>query len=182
MAHSQAHQRRFALPRTSDAWPPRRPISEHHHGSGVAQDGHDENFFKKGVKKLNSKKGCRFGKFPKKIGTSRPINGREAWGRTHPAHPTDGRCQIFFQAPLEGLFVNKKLFLFAKRPLPRRQRHPARPTCGRCPTVRISYFLFEFIFYKLFKIHTFLNTRFIRHTLLYTYKILVQFYEEDYGI
>jgi hypothetical protein len=49
----------------------------------------------------------------------------------------------------ERLFADKKLFLFAKRPL----THPARPTGGRCPI--FYYFLLEFMFYKLFKIHTF---------------------------
>jgi hypothetical protein len=89
--------------------------------------------------------------------TSRPSNGREVAN--------------LFPGPPEGLFANKKFFLFAKRPLPRLQRHPARPTGGRCLAMPISHFLFEFMFYKLFKIYTFLNTRFIRHTLLYTYKI-----------
>jgi hypothetical protein len=49
-----------------------------------------------------------------------------------------GRSQNFSQAPTEGLFTNKKLFLFAKRPLMRPRRHPteghpARPTGGRFP-------------------------------------------------
>jgi hypothetical protein len=52
------------------------------------------------------------------------------------------------EAPPEGLFANKKYFLFAKRPL----RHPARPVGGMHPP---AYFLLELIFYKLFKIHTF---------------------------
>jgi hypothetical protein len=43
-----------------------------------------------------------------------------------------GRCQIFFQTPPEGLFTNKKNFLFVKRPLTRPRGHPARPTGGRC--------------------------------------------------
>jgi hypothetical protein len=67
------------------------------------------------------------------MGTSRPINGREAWGRRPPAHPTGGRSKIFSQVPPEGLFANKKLFLFAKKPLTRPRRHPARPTGGRSP-------------------------------------------------
>jgi hypothetical protein len=82
------------------------------------------------------------------MGTSRPINGREAWGWRPPAHPTGGMSENFSQAPPEGLFTNKKSFLFAKRPL----THPARPTGGKFP---FSYFLFEFLFYILFKIHTF---------------------------
>jgi hypothetical protein len=49
-------------------------------------------FFKK-VKKIKFEKECRRGKF---LSTSRLINGREVWGRTPPAHPTGGRCQIFF--------------------------------------------------------------------------------------
>jgi hypothetical protein len=38
------------------------------------------------------------------------------------------------------------------------------------------------MFHKLFKIQIFSNIKFIRHTLMYAYKILIQFYEEDYGI
>jgi hypothetical protein len=113
-------------------------------------------FFKKRVKKLNLKKGYRFENF-RKMGASRPINEREAWGRRPPAHPTGGRSENFSQAPPEGLFANKKLFLFAKRPLrhstlPSGGRRPARPTGGKFP---FSYFLFEFLFYILFKIYTF---------------------------
>jgi hypothetical protein len=44
------------------------------------------------------------------------------------AHPTGGRSQNFSQTPPEGLFTNKKLFLFAKRLLTRPLRHPASPT------------------------------------------------------
>jgi hypothetical protein len=40
--------------------------------------------------KLNLKKRCRFEKFSK-ISTSRPINGREAWGWKPPAYPMSGR-------------------------------------------------------------------------------------------
>jgi hypothetical protein len=60
------------------------------------------------------------------MGTSRPINRRETWGRIPPARWTGGRCQIFFQSSREGLFVNK-FFLFTKRPLPK----TSRPTGGR---------------------------------------------------
>jgi hypothetical protein len=67
------------------------------------------------------------------MGTSRQINGREAWGRRPPAHPMGGRSQNISQAPPEGLFTNKKLFLFAKRPQTRPRRHPALPTGGRSP-------------------------------------------------
>jgi hypothetical protein len=92
--------------------------------------------FLKRDKKLNSKKGCRLAKF-RKMGTSRPMNGREAWGRAPPAHPTGGRFQNYFQAPLEGLFANKKLFLFTKRPLTRARGHPAHPTGGRSGARRL---------------------------------------------
>jgi hypothetical protein len=106
-------------------------------------------FFKKGLKKLNSKKGCRIGRFGK-MGTSRPLIRREAWGRGPPAHPTGGRFQNFLQAPPKGLFMNKFFFLFAKRPL----RHPARPLGGRFPPyfcfsdfgLLFLVFLFWFIF------------------------------------
>jgi hypothetical protein len=67
------------------------------------------------------------------MGASRPINGREAWSRRPPAHPTGGRFQNFSQTPSESLFANKNFFLFAKRPLTRPQRHPTRPTGGRFP-------------------------------------------------
>jgi hypothetical protein len=43
------------------------------------------------------------------MGTSHPINGREAWGRAPPAHPTGERRQIFSRGPREGLFANKKI-------------------------------------------------------------------------
>jgi hypothetical protein len=113
------------------------------------------------------------------MGTSRTLIGREAWGRGPPAHPAGGRFENYFQAPPEGLFANKKSFLIAKRSL----RQASRPASGReVPLLIFYYFLLEFMFYKLFKIQTFLNTRFIRHTLLYTLKNLVQFYEEDYSI
>jgi hypothetical protein len=62
-----------------------------------------------------------------------PPDQREAWGRRPPAHPIGGRSQKFFQTSPEGLFTNKKFFLFAKRPLRRPRRHPARPTGGRFP-------------------------------------------------
>jgi hypothetical protein len=90
-----------------------------------------ENFFRKGVKKLNSKKGCRFEKFSK-VGTSRPINGREAWGRITPAHPTGGRCQIFFQVPPESLFANKKKFL-TREEAPPAAAKASRPLGGAGP-------------------------------------------------
>jgi hypothetical protein len=50
-----------------------------------------------------------------------------------PVRSTGGRSQNFSQAPPERLFANKKLFLFAKRPLTRPRRHPIPPTGGRSP-------------------------------------------------
>jgi hypothetical protein len=64
------------------------------------------------------------------MGASRPINGREAWGRRSPVHPTGGGSKNISQALPEGLFTNKKSFLFAKRLL---TRHPAHPRGGRSP-------------------------------------------------
>jgi hypothetical protein len=56
------------------------------------------------------------GKF-REMGASRPLNGRDAWGPGHPAHPAGGMSP-------EDLFANK---LFAKRSL---GGHPAQPTGG----------------------------------------------------
>jgi hypothetical protein len=53
----------------------------------------------------------------RKIGTSRPLIRRETWGRGPPAHPAGGRFP-------EGLFTNKKVILFAKRPLRGHLAHP----------------------------------------------------------
>jgi hypothetical protein len=77
-----------------------------------AKLGSNSNFLKKGVKKIKFEKGVPFGNF-RKMGASRPINGREAWGRRPPAHPMGGRSENFSQALPEGFFANKKLFLFA---------------------------------------------------------------------
>jgi hypothetical protein len=43
-------------------------------------------------------------------GTSRPLIGREAWGRGPPAQPAGGMFEKYFEAPPEGLFANKKNF------------------------------------------------------------------------
>jgi hypothetical protein len=112
---------------------PTRRGHRHAHGQGgIKKDrclhaarGPHANFFKKRFKKIKFEKGADLEIFQKS--TSRPTNGREAWGRKLPAHPTGGRCQIFFYTPPESLFVNKKLFIFAKRPLMRPRGHPARP-------------------------------------------------------
>jgi hypothetical protein len=74
------------------------------------------------------------------MGSSRPLIGREAWGRGPPAHPTGGRFQNFLQAPPEGLFMNKKFFLFVKRSL----RHPARPLDRRFLLVFLFLLIFGF--------------------------------------
>jgi hypothetical protein len=58
----------------------------------------------------------------REMGTSLPLIGREAWGRGPPAHPAGARFP-------EGLFANKKIFLFTKRS---RRGRPAHPTGGRC--------------------------------------------------
>jgi hypothetical protein len=44
------------------------------------------------------------------------------------------------------------------------------------------FFLFEFMFYKLFKIHTFFKYKIYSPYSFVYIKILVQFYEEDYCI
>jgi hypothetical protein len=110
-----------------------------------------EFFLKKDKKIIKFEKGCRLAKF-RKMGTSRPINGQEAWGRGPPAHPTGGRSQNYFQAPPEGLFANKKTFLI-------REEAPetSRPPNGQEVPISLIfyYFLLEFMFYKLFKIYTF---------------------------
>jgi hypothetical protein len=76
-------------------------------------------FFKKGSKKLNSKKGCRFRKF-RKMGTSRPTNGREHGAGDLPPIQRAGGSKSF------------------SRSLPWWQRHPARPTGGRSFASRCS--------------------------------------------
>jgi hypothetical protein len=43
-------------------------------------------------------------------------------------------------------------------------------------------FYWNLWFTNYLKFRIFSNTIFIRHTLLYTYKILIQFYEEEYCI
>jgi hypothetical protein len=116
-------------------------------------------FLKKGLKNLNSKKECRFGTI-RKMGTSCPLIGREAWGRGPPAPPAGGRFEKYFEAPSKGLFANKKSFLFAKRSL----RQASRPASGReVPLLLIifvifcwnCYVLLEFMVYKLFEIQNF---------------------------
>jgi hypothetical protein len=59
------------------------------------------------------------------MGTSRPLIGREAWGRGPPAHPVGGRFP-------KGLFAN---FLFAKRSLTG-QAGASRPSKGRDVVLR----------------------------------------------
>ncbi|PVH65793.1 hypothetical protein PAHAL_1G078100 [Panicum hallii] len=73
-------------------------------------------FLKKRLKKLNSKKGCRFGKI-RKMETSRPSNRREV--------------EKYFPGPSRGPLCEKKLFLFAKRPLTRHPGGASRPPNGR---------------------------------------------------
>jgi hypothetical protein len=72
----------------------------------------------------------------RKMGTSRPLIGREAWGRGLPAQPAGGRFQKYFEARPESLFANKKSFLFAKRSL----RHASCPASGR--EVLLYYFCY----------------------------------------
>jgi hypothetical protein len=53
-----------------------------------------------------------------------------------PAHLAGGRFENYLQAPPEGLFTNKKSFLFAKRPLRQASRlasgrKASRPASGR---------------------------------------------------
>jgi hypothetical protein len=122
-----------------------------------------------------------------KMGTSRPLIGREAWGRGPPAHPAGRRFQKFFQAPPEGLFTNNKSFLFVKRSLrqasrPASGREASSPASGREVPLLIFFVIFcwNLCFTNYLKFRIFSNTIFIRHTFLYTYKILIQFYEEDY--
>jgi hypothetical protein len=93
------------------------------------------------------------------MGTSRLLIGREAWGRGPPAQPAGGRFQKYFEAPPEGLFTNKKSFLFAKKSL----RQASHPASGReVPQLIIfvifcwnCYVLLEFMVYKLFEIQNF---------------------------
>jgi hypothetical protein len=98
-----------------------------------------------------------------------PPVGRKAWDRGPPAQPAGGRFEKCFETPPEGLFVNKKSFLFAKRSLrqasrPTRGREAFRPPSGReVPLLLIifvifcwnCYILLEFMVYKLFKIQNF---------------------------
>jgi hypothetical protein len=115
-----------------------------------------------------------------KMDTSRPLIGREAFGRGPAAHPAGGRSQINFEAPPEGLFANKKSFLFVKRSL----RQASRSASGREVPLLMIFVIFSWnlCFTNYLKFRLFPNTRFIHHTLMYAYKILIQFYEEDYGI
>jgi hypothetical protein len=46
--------------------------------------------------------------------------------------------------------MNNQLFLFAKRLLRGGKGIPATQRAGGAPDLYLSYFLFEFIFYKLF--------------------------------
>jgi hypothetical protein len=94
--------------------------------------------------------------------------------------PSRWEVQKNFETPPEGLFANKKSFLFAKRSL----RQASRPASGReVPLLMIFViFFWNLCFTNYLKFRFFSNTRFIRHTLMYAYKILIQFYEEDYGI
>jgi hypothetical protein len=62
------------------------------------------------------------------MGTSHPINGRKAWRRKPPAHPTGERFQIFSQAPPEGLFANKILI---REETPDTAAGASRPPNGR---------------------------------------------------
>jgi hypothetical protein len=123
---------------------PHRPCSR---GSGQLPDGSiwptpilsvKPRIFFKRLKKLNSKRGADLENFQKWVPPARSTGGRRGVGDIPPIQRAGG--------------ANKKLFLFTKRPLPRRQRHPAHPAGGMCS---FSYFLFEFMFYKLFKIYTF---------------------------
>jgi hypothetical protein len=73
------------------------------------------------------------------------------------------------QTPPEGLFANKKSFLFAKRPL----RHPARPSGGMCHVplaqrAESSYFLI-LLFFFLFSVQIL-----ILHTILNSYLFQIQ--------
>jgi hypothetical protein len=121
----------------------------------------------------------------RKMGTSRPLIEREAWSRGPSAQPAGGMFQKYFEAPPEGLFANKKIFLFAKWSL----RQASRPASGQEASlyyfcyillVGIVMFCWNLWFTNYLKFRIFSNRIFIRHTLLYTYKILIQFYEEDY--
>jgi hypothetical protein len=148
-----AHAKTYVFLIFSVGRPPRPPLK--------FQSLSSQNFLKKELKKLNSKKRCRFKKFPK-MGTSRPINGREAWGRTPPAHPTAGG---------ESSRIRNFSYL---------RRCPSRGSKGIPPAQRAGCALFlifcsNLYFINYLKFVLFSNTRFIHHTLLYTYKILVQF-------
>jgi hypothetical protein len=94
------------------------------------------------------------------MGASRPIIGREAWGRGHPAQPEGGILKKLFPGPPEGPFANKKLFLFANGSLrehparPEGGRHPARPVGGMFKAIFFCYFPLEFMIYNLFEIQT----------------------------
>jgi hypothetical protein len=137
-------------------------------------------FFKKEIKKNKiRKRGAGWEKFGKWVPPA----------RSPPAHPTGGRFKKI-SSPLPFSYSRRDL---RGRPpaRPVGGRHPARPVGGRPPARPMGgrssdydfYYIFlKFIFHKLFEIQTFLNKRFIRHTLMHAYKILIQFYEEDYGI
>jgi hypothetical protein len=85
-----------------------------------------------------------------------------------------------------GLFANKKSF-FIREEAPEAgippghwaEGHPPGHWAG-CAIFVISSLNLYFTNYLELKL--FPNTRFIRHTLMYAYKILIQFFEEDYGI
>jgi hypothetical protein len=126
-------------------------------------------FFEKKNKKLNLKKWCRFVNF-RRMGTSRLNNRRCGTGDLRPSNGRE--VPKLLPGPLEGLFANKKFFLFVKRSL----RHPARRRPGGA---HFLIFCWNLYFTNYLKFILFSNTRFIRRTLLYTYKILVQFYEEE---
>jgi hypothetical protein len=143
----------------------------------IRQTGKKGSFLKKGLKKFKFEKRCRFGTI-RKMGTSRSLIGREAWSRGPPAPPAGGRFEKYFEAPPEGLFANKKSFLFVKRSLrqasrPASGREAFRPASGReasstasgreVPLLLIIFVIFywncyvvlEFMVYKLFEIQKF---------------------------
>jgi hypothetical protein len=85
----------------------------HTNGNGMGGLG---NFLKKRVKKIKFKKGCLFGNF-QKMGASCPINGREAWGRRPPAHPTIQRAggSKIFPSPLPRVSSRINFFSYSRR-------------------------------------------------------------------
>jgi hypothetical protein len=129
------------------------------------------NSFKKEVKKLNLKKGADlkiFKKWP-----ARSTGGRRGAGHLPPIQRAGGAKS--FSKSLSRI----KFFSYSRR-------GPSRGGKGILPAQRAGGALFLFFlnlyFTNYLKFILFSNTRFIRHTLLYAYKILVQFYEKDYGI